>query len=348
MQSEWVDFRAVKAAVGMEATLAQYRIKLKRVNRSSLRGNCPLPSHTSKGSPTFCVNTDKNAWSCASDSCVKGRGGRRGGNVLDFVAIMENCSIRDAALKLANWFNVSSDGGRSSPAPEVKPTGSDELVAKEKRGEGEVTNTAPSRVENKPLGFALKSIDHSHPYLTARGITRETAAHFGVGFFSGRGSMAGRVVIPIRNRGGELVAYAGRAIDNTEPKYKLPGGFHKSMELFNLDRVRALGGETRAQSVVVVEGFFDCMKVHQAGFPNVVALIGCSLSETQEDLLAEHFNAALLCLDGDEAGRNATAEILPRLAQRMFTRVVALPADRQADMLTAEELQALLPKVKTC
>ena len=74
-------------------------------------------------------------------------------------------------------------------------------------------------VENKPLGFALK-IDHSpHPYLTARAITPETASHFGIGFFSGRGSMHDRIVFPICNIAGELVAYAGRAIDVSKKKF---------------------------------------------------------------------------------------------------------------------------------
>jgi DNA primase len=69
-----------------------------------------------------------------------------------------------------------------------------------------------------------------------------------VGFFAGKGSMHDRIVIPIHNSEGELVAYAGRSIDGSEPRYKFPAGFHKSLELFNLHRVR------REVSVVLVEG----------------------------------------------------------------------------------------------
>src|SRR5689334_8790931 len=87
---------------------------------------------------------------------------------------------------------------------------------------------------NRPLEFTLKGIDASHEYVAKRGIRAETARAFGVGFFPGKGSMLGRVVIPIHNREGTLVAYAGRSIDGAEPKYKLPAGFHKSIELFNL------------------------------------------------------------------------------------------------------------------
>ncbi len=112
-------------------------------------------------------------------------------------------------------------------------------------------------------------------------------------------------MIPIHNAEGELVAYAGRSIDGSEPRYKFPAGFHKSLELFNLHRVK---GEL---SVVLVEGFFDCMKVTQAGFP-CVALMGSTMSKAQEELLAENFGHVVVMLDGDEAGREAAQEIAER------------------------------------
>ena len=130
---------------------------------------------------------------------------------------------------------------------------------------------------NKPLGFRLQGIDHHHPYLAQRGIDPETAEYFGVGFFSGKGSMSGRVVIPVENEKGELVAYAGRAIDGGEPKYKLPAGFKKSQVLYNLPRA----AEETEGTVILVEGFFDCIKVTQAEHA-CVALMGCSMSAEQE------------------------------------------------------------------
>src|ERR1051325_9302875 len=101
--------------------------------------------------------------------------------------------------------------------------------------------------------------------------------------------MFGRVVIPIHNQAGELVAYAGRAVDNSEPRYKLPAGFRKSMELYNLHRAFATG----ERGLIVVEGFFDAMKVHQAGYPFVVALMGCQVSEEQERLLVANADMVL-------------------------------------------------------
>jgi DNA primase len=335
---DWVDFKLVKAAVTIEALVGRYNVELKRVNRASLRGACPLPSHTSKGAPSFCVNTDKGAWSCKSDSCVAARGGKAGGNVLDLVAVMENCSVRDAALKLAEWFGIGTATNKDPhrPAPAASPAEDRTKLVAEKKREAEATETPPG-TENKPLGFALKGIDHSHRFLGARGISTATAEAFGIGYFSGRGSMAGRVVIPIHDRRGELVAYAGRAVDETEPRYKFPSGFVKSIELYNLHRT---AGE---KIIVVVEGFFDCINVTSAGWP-CVALMGSSMSAEQEALLAEHFTAAWIMLDGDEAGRNATRDIVPRLARRMFVRAVELPDGAQPDMMKAEDLNVILKK----
>jgi DNA primase len=239
------------------------------------------------------------------------------------VAAMEKCSVRDAALKLAEWFTIKQD---ESPAPKAtKP---------------EIPAGESAAMVNKPLNFQLKNVDSAHSYLAGRGITKETAEAFGVGYFSGRGSMSGRVVIPIHNERGELVAYAGRAIDDSEPRYKLPGGFHKSAELYNLHR--AIGESGTTGRVVVVEGFFDCMKVSQAGFP-CVALMGSSLSEAQEELLTGHFKNAILMLDGDEAGKRVTDDCLLRLGRRMWVCVVVLPDGKQPDQLTTDEIRARLP-----
>jgi DNA primase len=148
--------------------------------------------------------------------------------------------------------------------------------------------------------------------------------------------MEGRVVIPIHDDHGILVAYVGRSIDGAEPKYRFPARFRKSMVLFNLHRAVGCG-----DSVVVVEGFFDAVNVHQAGLPCVVALMGCSLSRLQEGLLQKHFREVVLFLDGDDAGRRAGAAIAQRLVSKVSTRLVEIPRDKQPDMLGADQIRCL-------
>jgi DNA primase len=340
--NKWVDFKQVKEVVSMEMVLNHYGIKLRRINEDSLRGHCPLPCHTSdKSKESFGANLSKNIWACQSISCVEARGGHKGGNVLDFAALMEgSCSIREAALKLQEWFGADTTPGKekeTAPASEEK-----EKLAAIKNDPQPVPVGEGNRdtAVNLPLKFKLKDISASHRYLTARGISKETANIFGVGFFQGKGSMAGRVVIPINNEKGELIAYAGRAIDEAEPKYRLPVGFRKSLVLYNLDRALKSGQE--GCQTIVVEGFFDTMKVHQAGFRGVVGLMGCILSEAQENLLVENFDRIILLLDGDDAGRAATEDCLRRLARQMFVKAIMLPDGKQPDMLSPEELKGVL------
>jgi hypothetical protein len=334
MKNNWVSFQTVKATVSMEMVLTRYGVTLRRLSATSLRGECPLPSHSSKVSiQSFAVQTVKNIWSCRSASCIDLRG-NRGGSIIDFVAAMERCTIREAALKLQDWFQISAASPGESANSPPKPTNRSE------NGNGNRSGESVALV-NKPLWFVLRDIDWSHPYLVERGITQNTAFHFGVGGFSGKGSMSGRVVIPIHNERGELVAYAGRTVDGEKPKYKFPANFKKSLELFNLHRaIAASNGPLR--SVLLVEGFFDTMKLFQAGYRRVVALMGSSLSVAQEELLTIHFESLIVMLDGDKAGQGASEDCLRRLGSRMPTRAISISEGRQPDQLPAEKLQNLL------
>jgi len=153
--------------------------------------------------------------------------------------------------------------------------------------------------------------------------------------------MSGRVVIPIHNGQGNLVAYAGRAVDGEKPKYKFPANFKKSQELFNLHRaIEASNGPLR--SVILVEGFFDTMKLYQAGYRRVVAMMGSSLSEAQTELLIGHFESVIVMLDGDEVGRRASDQCLLRLGNRVCVQAISLPEDCQPDQLSPKDIQRLL------
>jgi DNA primase len=91
-----------------------------------------------------------------------------------------------------------------------------------------------------------------------------------------------------------------------------------------------------------VEGFFDAINLWQAGYP-AVALMGSSMSEAQATTIRAHWRKVILMLDGDEAGRAGTADILPRLAEHLFVRNIRLGDGLQPDKLTQQELWDMLP-----
>jgi DNA primase len=237
--------------------------------------------------------------------------------MIDLVAIMERCGLREAGLRLQDWFSVRT----SHPTPACAP---------------EMASSAAE--PNRPLGFALQRIDTRHAYLAQRGISPAIARLFGVGMYGGNGFLAGRCVIPIRDEKSQLVAYAGRAVNGEEPKYRFPAGFRKSQVLFNLDRAM----QTGSRNVIVVEGFFDALKVHQAGHPAVVALMGSSFSQRQSELLLSHFASITLMLDGDETGRRAVEVIAQVLKPKMSVHKVELPKCVQPDQLSSAEINFLV------
>jgi len=319
MSSQWVDFAAIKGSVDIAQVLEHYRVRLKRVRKDYLRGLCPLPTHGSAQSrESFGVDTGRNVWACHSASCCQARRGKVGGNILDLVACMEACSVREAALRLRGWSEVSVETGLR-----------DQLVSRGKR-------SGPSQEELPRLSFTLRL--QWHPYLEQRGIQGQTAAWFGAGYYGGSGFLRGRMVFPIHDEGGELVAYAGRTMDGREPRYLFPPGFHKSQVVFNLHR--AIEFAARQGGVaIVVEGLFDCLKVHQAGYGNVVALMGASLSDRQSELLEKYFRELVVMLDGDEAGRRASRVLAMRWPA---AHTAWVPAGRQPDQLSSEDIKRIV------
>lgn len=321
--TRWVDFRALKQSIGIEQVLDHYGVRLKRVHKDYMRGRCPLPTHSSEASrESFGVQTRRNIWACHSASCRGARQGQVGGTILELVAWMETCRLREAALRLqARWGHEAALGR------------SDQLVS-ERNSAGSTPPTPPK------LPFSLH-LSGGHAYLDQRGIDRRTAMLFEVGYYAGRGFLHDRIVFPIHDQRGNLVGYAGRSLDDSEPRYRFPAGFHKSWVVYNLHR--ALGTPTsQAGRGIVVEGFFDCLKVDQAGYANVVALMGTSLSEVQAQLLEQHFRELVLMLDGDEAGQRASRVMAARLRGTLTLHIGQVPEGRQPDQLSHTEIQRIL------
>jgi len=309
---DWVNFAEIKSRVKLAAVLRSYGVDWLRHSGppQQYRGRCPI--HQGQGTEAFHAHLGRGVFHCFACGA--------GGNVLDFVAAMEGCCVRKAALRLQGSHD---QGGRPAGVPARGPRRR-ELVTKK-------------REVNPPLSFAL-DVDSGHPYLAGRGLHPRTVDHFGVGYYGARGLMQGRIAIPIHDDQSRLVAYCGRALDEDAPRYRFPAGFQKAQVLFNYHRARATG----EHRVIVVEGFFDCMRVHQAGYPCVVALMGACLSAAQKDLLVDRFASVVLLLDGDQTGRTATQQIADDLAPACSVTQALLPPEMQPDQMAVADIRQAL------
>ena len=344
-KSAFVNFKAVKAAITMEQVLEHYGIldQFKR-GTDSLNGPCPI--HKGSNPTQFRISLSKNIWNCFSDC-------EHGGNVLDFIVKMEKVSIHAAALKAIEWFGLdaeamSAEGDKSEAAGLATPASKPAL-----RPTTRTATSAPLSEKvapNTPLKFRLDKLERKHPYLTERGLSEETIIDFGIGFCS-KGMMAGHIAIPIHNAKGEVMAYAGRfpveEPPEGTPKYKLPPGFRKSQELFNVDRAFK---EPTDKPLLIVEGFFDCMKIHDHGYKKVVALMGSSMSPAQEELIRQHTSSQshiIVILDENEAGIIGREDIVCRLSKFCFVRVHKFEQpDMEPEHLTDAELADIVEGLK--
>lgn len=128
-----------------------------------------------------------------------------------------------------------------------------------------------------------------------RGYTKQSIIDFEIGY----SKIKNRVVIPVRDISYNLIGFIGRAVDSDQsPKYLYNKGFKRKDVLFNLQNAKYY------DSVIICEGSLDCIKVHQAGFKNVVATLGAKVSDPQIRLMRRFFDSIMIFSDNDDAGRS--------------------------------------------
>jgi DNA primase len=113
------------------------------------------------------------------------------------------------------------------------------------------------------------------------------------------------------------------------------------LEIFNLHRAKDCA---REHGLVIVEGYFDAMRLYQYGVCHAVAIMGSTLSEVQEQLIVDAVGPkgrVTLCFDGDQSGQTCTQDVLDRLSQHLFVRAVRLDENIQPDDLQEDEVRAL-------
>lgn len=294
-------------------------VGLRRSGRN-LVGLCPF--HNEK-TPSFNVYPENGSFYCFGCGV--------GGDVITFIRRIENLDYMEAVRFLAQRAGLQ--------VPENRV---DDGMAKLRARVLEINR------ETARFYHAMLMSEQGRPglaYLQGRGLTQATIRHFGLGYsppsryalvdylaqkgyqpsemiqanvaFKGRSGRAvdrfsGRVMYPIIDLRGNVIAFGGRVLTDAKPKYLNTSDtlvFRKSDALFALNFAKNQG----SQQLILAEGYMDVIALHQAGFSNAVATLGTALTTDQARLMSRYAKEVVICYDADEAGQKATARAIPML-----------------------------------
>ena len=308
----------------IETLIGSY-VSLKRAG-SNLKGLCPF--HSEK-SPSFTVYPSDNSFYCF--------GCGAGGDAITFIRKRENLDYPDAVEFLANRAGITivrEDSGILKSSPKFdrqrmfkmnvdaakyynRCLFSDNPDAKnalayftEKRGLSLAT------IKHFGLGFAPNSFDEFSKYMLSKGYTFEELE---AGFLCGKSekgryydAFRNRIMFPIIDVSGNVIAFGGRVMDDSKPKYKNSSDtpvFKKSRNLFALNFARHNCSET----MILCEGYMDVIALHSAGFENAVATLGTAITSDQARMMSRYTKKVIISYDSDEAGQKAAMRAVKML-----------------------------------
>lgn len=317
----------------IENVISKY-VELKRAG-SNLVGRCPFHSERS---PSFTVFDDHfYCFGCSA-----------GGDVITFVMRMENLDYNDAIHSLADrcGLTVPDDSGERQTKKKsaltrekafemnkiaarhfydnlVSPDGAVAVKYLEDRGLDRSTRTRFG------LGFAKDSFYDLTNHLKSKGFTvDEIKENFLCGISQKTGKpfdmFRNRVIFPIIDTAGNIIAFGGRVLDDSKPKYLNSSDtvvFKKSRNLFALNFAKnAVLGDLENQKsyakpgeLIICEGYMDVIAMHQAGFLNAVATLGTAITSEHARLISRYAKTVYLAYDSDTAGQNATTKAIKML-----------------------------------
>ena len=328
-------------------------------------GKCPF--HHEK-TASFSVNARGQFFYCF--------GCHKSGDVITFIMGIESLDFNDAVKYLAERVKM--------PLPEVSYD--DDKIREQKKQKERVLallkDAATFYVKNLRGGGADKHLD----YIENRKINSECLIKFGIGaslnfsdlvaYLKEKGytyeemllsgavdvkdgryydSLGGRLIIPIINQFNQVVAFGGRLLEKADfAKYKNTKEtlvFSKSNNLYNLNNLKKLKNEKGLNGVIIVEGYMDTISLVKAGFENVVASMGTSLTKDQARILKRYTDKVFISYDGDFAGQKAAIRGLEILNDEgLEVKVVSLPDGLDPDdvikQMGAEGYQKLLDEAK--
>ncbi|NCA67665.1 MAG: DNA primase [Clostridia bacterium] len=314
------------------------------MNRKGARywGRCPF--HHEK-TPSFTVYPERGSFHCY--------GCHESGDVISFIMKIENIDFYDSISYLAN--NVGMQ------VPELR-----DVDAKNSREDKEKLMALLRDAARYYHSILLKT-PKSMEYLKKRGIKQDTIVKFGLGqspnfseiiaTLRSKGftdkqmldsgvasekngdlydSLGGRLIIPIFNSFGNVIAFGGRVMEKTDfAKYKNTREtaiFIKNKTLYGLNFVNKVRQQQKITDLIIVEGYMDTIALVQAGVQNVVASMGTSLTEQQAKIMKSQVDNVYICYDGDAAGQASTLRGLDILkAKGLNVRVISMPEGLDPD-----------------
>lgn len=326
----------------IESLIGGY-VSLKRAG-SNLKGLCPF--HSEK-TPSFTVYPSENSFYCFGCGV--------GGNAITFVRQMEHLDYPDAVEFLAKRAGITllRDNDKRYDKPAIDKSRllrmnvdaakffnhalfADDPAAKaalayftEKRGLSVAT------IKHFGLGFAPDSFDSLMNYMLNRGYTREELV---IGYLAGKSdkgkyydAFRNRVMFPIIDVSGNVIAFGGRVMDDSKPKYKNTMDtpvFKKSRNLFALNFAKNFCSET----LILCEGYMDVIALHVAGFTNAVATLGTAITPEQARMMSRYTKKVIISYDADEAGQKAAQKAMRLLGEvGLDVGVIKVPGAKDPD-----------------
>lgn len=319
--------------------LASSYMQLKRRGRN-LVGLCPF--HGEK-TPSFNIYTENGSFYCFGCGV--------GGDIITFVMKIENLDYMEAVKFLAQRagmsmpeddyddslgrlrtriYEANREAARFFYSKLMSKEGADGLGYLRGRG------LADSTIRHFGLGFAPDERFALGDHLRSKGFTEAemTAANLVFKSKSGRGVLDrfyNRVMFPIIDVRGNVIAFGGRIMTDKKPKYLNTSDtlvFNKSQNLFSLNNAK----NSKSDQLILCEGYMDVISLNQAGFTNAVATLGTALTAEQASLMKRYCKEVILCYDADEAGQKATARAIDILRRVGLTvKVIAIPDGKDPD-----------------
>jgi len=350
----------IRERVDIVEVVSRY-LPLKRSGANN-QGLCPF--HGEK-TPSFNVNSTRQIFHCFGCGV--------GGNVFNFLMRVEGLSFPDAVRRLGEQVGVEVEEVQLTPEEEERRREFDRL----RRINEVAAEFYQSVLLNEAEGEAARN------YLKRRGFDRDLATQFMLGYapdrwealaghLSGKGLdldlarklglirpgkqdrgdydlFRGRLMFPIFDSYGKVVAFGGRVLDDSLPKYINSSEspiYHKSRVLYGL--YQAKEGMRSSSEVVVVEGYFDLLALQRAGVGNVVATCGTALTGEHAHLLKRYAKRVLLLFDQDAAGRQATFKAMEGLLpEGLAVATVSLDAGEDPDsFLLNQGVEALHKRLR--